>query len=272
MKLKFLDGFSRTYSNVSFSTGITHEITNSFLLRGNVASAYRTPSVAELSQDGIHANRYEEGNWDLNSQRNIEGDVSLHFCTKNIMFELAGFYNRIFNYIFLSPTSDTTTTGIDIYRYEQSNASIYGFECELEWKPFSSFTIQSGYSHITAIQDNKDYLPFIPQDKISGKFIYNFSGVGKPKLFEIAFNPLFALKQDKPQKYETKTSSYFIINAYVKATINLISQPLDAGIYVNNILNTTYYDHLSTLKEMGYYNMGRNISIKIGIPFKSGIK
>jgi iron complex outermembrane recepter protein len=260
------DGFSKTYNNVSFSAGLTRIITNSLLLRANIASAYRTPSIAELSQDGVHANRHEQGNKDLNPQRNLESDISLHYHSNNLKIEFAGFYNRIFDYIFLSPTLDTTICGLDIYRYEQSNASIYGIEGEFEWKPLSFLYLQTGYAHLIAIQDNNDYLPFIPQDKITSKLVYTKRRKGLMKEINIALNPMFAFKQNKPNKFETIAESYFLFNTSIQTIFQYKKQVLKLGLYINNLFDSAYFDHLSTLKELGYYNMGRNISLKLNIP------
>ena len=42
---------------------------------------------------------------------------------------------------------------------------------------------------------------------------------------------------------------------------------LSIGIYVNNLLNKAYLDHLSTLKELGYQDMGRNVCVSLKVPF-----
>jgi iron complex outermembrane receptor protein len=50
----------------------------------------------------------------------------------------------------------------------------------------------------------------------------------------------------------------------------VLSQILNFGISVNNIFDTQYFDHLSTLQPLNYYNQGRNISVSLKVPF--GIK
>jgi iron complex outermembrane recepter protein len=52
--------------------------------------------------------------------------------------------------------------------------------------------------------------------------------------------------------------------------IIVFKQTFVFGISANNIFDTRYYDHLSTLKPLNYYNQGRNVSISLKIPF--GIK
>ena len=69
----------KKYANISTSFGGTYKIKDYILLRSNFAYAYRTPNIAELTQNGMHGTRYEEGNPDLNSQRSYEADMSMHF-------------------------------------------------------------------------------------------------------------------------------------------------------------------------------------------------
>ncbi|MDA3890377.1 MAG: TonB-dependent receptor [Salinivirgaceae bacterium] len=258
--------FNKKYNNISFSTGLTHKLSNHLLLRGNIASAYRTPSVAELLQDGIHGNRYEKGNPNFTSQRNIEFDASLHFHNQQFVTDLAFFYNRIFDYIYMESTGDTVNNGIDLYQYAQNNAALYGAELFTKYNITNKFKINGTYSHVMAQQDNSDYLPFIPQDKINLNIYFSNNYDSKFKELQAGINPLVAFSQNKPHKFETKTDSYFLLNAFIKTQISIKKQIIDAGIYVQNILNTTYYDHLSTLKELGFYNVGRNLSIRIKIP------
>jgi len=69
------EAVDRDYGNLSASLGATLRLNEDLLLRGNIASAYRTPNIAELTQDGMHGTSYEQGNPDLKSQRSYELDV-----------------------------------------------------------------------------------------------------------------------------------------------------------------------------------------------------
>ena len=119
---------NQNYNNVSASAGATYSLSDRIFLRTNFASAYRTPNIAELTQNGMHGNRYELGNPDLEAQRSYEADISGHFHSKYLMFDISGFYNHINDYIFISQTNDTTAGGAKIYGYSQTNAALYGGE------------------------------------------------------------------------------------------------------------------------------------------------
>ncbi len=254
------------YRNISFSGGITYNISDLWLIRINVASAFRSPNLAELTQNGVHSIRYEIGNPQMSPQRNYEGDFGVHFHGNNFSASISPFYNRINNYIFLSPTSDSTLDGYRIYRYRQTNATIYGGEISGNYA-VSFLQIGAAYSYLIGKQDDGNYLPFIPQNKLRMNLRYNKKKLGFIKKPYIAANILLASKQNHPSIFETETNGYYLVNLSIGGTVKLRKQTVEWHLQVSNLLNTIYYDHLSTLKDMSLYNIGRNISITISVPF-----
>ncbi|MCD6367115.1 MAG: TonB-dependent receptor [Bacteroidales bacterium] len=254
------------YRNFSFSGGITYSINDLWLVRFNVASAFRSPNLAELTQNGIHSIRYEIGNPAMTPQRNYETDLGLHYHGTHFSAEVSPFYNRINNYIYLSPTNDSTTDGYHIYRYQQTNSVIYGGEVSTNYAT-NNLQIGLTYSYLVGIQDDGNYLPFIPQNKLQLNVKYQIKKLGFLQKPFIGANLLLADKQNNPSIFETKTNSYYLIGLSAGGTIKIKKQPVEYRIGVCNLLNAAYYDHLSTLKDVGFYNMGRNISITVSVPF-----
>lgn len=261
------EAISSNFGNVSLSLGATYEFNENFLLRTNLASAYRTPNIAELTENGMHGDRYEEGNPSLKSQRNYEADLSTHFHSGNLMIDVTGFYNRINNYIYISPTGESTSSGNKIYRYSQTDSKIYGGEFLVEYLPEKWIDLKASYSYIIGKEDNGDYLPFIPQNKIH--LDVNFK---KDKIL-CMYHPFFRIgglyadKQTHPAMFETESGGYFLLNAGIGVDFKWFDQFVSLLVQADNLLNKKYIDHLSTLKDLGYNNMGRNICFSIKIPF-----
>ncbi len=264
------EAVDKDYGNISASIGATYRLNEDFLLRANIASAYRTPNIAELTQNGMHGTRYEQGNPALKSQRSYEADFSAHFHSKLVMVDVALFYNRINNYIFIAPTNNTTTGGSTIYQYAQTNSKIYGSELFVNILPLKWLHLKTTYAYLLGKQDDGNYLPFIPQNKLRFEINIQKREISFLKNPFFRIGGLYAAKQDNPAMFETETDSYFLLNAGIGTDIKWASQMLSLSIQANNLLNETYIDHLSTLKEIGYQNIGRNISINLTIPF--GIK
>jgi len=265
---EYMEPLYRYYGNFSGSLGITCDITWNLLLRANVASAYRSPNIAELTQDGEHGVRYEQGDINLVSQRNYEADLGIHFHTERILVDVAGFYNYIDNYIFLAPTSDTTGEGNLIYRYTQGGATLYGFEATVEVLTTRWLKLQGDYGYVRGEQTNGSNLPFIPQSKfnLGVKVFTKKLGPFRDPYFTANF--LLAFSQDFPAPFETKSNSYNLLNLGIGFEIPVQRQRISVELAVSNLLDTEYIDHLSTLKDLGYYDAGRNIMVNVRIPFE----
>lgn len=261
------EAIKKTYNNISVSAGATYTINKTLLMRLNIASAYRTPNIGELTQDGWHGARYEQGDPDLKAQRNVETDVGLHYHSNKLMAEVSVFYNNINGYIYMSPTNDTTSNGSQIYRHSQSNAILYGGELSCAYIPVNWIKLQATYSYLHAQKENGDYLPYIPPGQLTSSV-----KLSKKQLFFL-HTAYFKLgveaiaKQNKPSLFETETDGYCLFNMGFGAKYKWNKKSIDIGIFCNNLFNKTYYNHLSTIKELGYYNMGRNISFLVKVPF-----
>ena len=262
-------GLTKTYNSLSGSVGATYNVTEELLFRANFAKAFRAPNLAELTSDGQHENRYEIGKFDLVPQRAFESDLSLHYHIDNVSFDMAGFYNRIKDYIFIAPTEEVSSDGFPIYKYKQSNALLVGGEIVLHVHPLPMkwLHFETTYSTVTGKQDNKDYLPFIPAHKLRFEF-----KMEKQKLmvFENAYfkiGQLCTFKQAHFAPEEEATPGYMLTDVGVGANFKAGNQTVVIGLTANNVFDKKYIDHLSTLKEAGYFNPGRNISLNLKMPF-----
>jgi iron complex outermembrane receptor protein len=260
---------NKDFSNLNGSVGATYNVNEKIMFRANFAKGYRVPNLSELTSNGMHGDRYEIGNENLSPENSFETDLSMHYHGEFLSFDLAGFYNQINDYIFISPTTDTTSTGIGIYRFSQTNAKLYGGEAGVHFHPKSLpwLHIEGTFSSVTGKQENDNYLPFIPANKVRYEIRAERKKLGFLKNPNIKISALTAFSQDNLSPYETTTDGYTLVNISVYSEILISKQTLIFGVSVNNLFDTQYFDHLSTLKPMNYYNQGRNISLSLKIPF-----
>ena len=265
-----IEELDRNYSNLSVSLGATWNIAEDLLLRINGASAYRTPNVAELTQEGVHGSRYELGNRDLLSQRSYEGDMSLHYHTQRAEMDIAGFYNHINRYIFLAPTANYAEE-LQIYQYNQADANIYGTEVFFGVSPQKWMNINATLSYLRGKQSPNGYLPFIPQDKIKLEVKLKKDELIFMKQLYFALGTTLAFEQNRPSEFESPTAFYSLLNMHLGFTASVSKQKFYVTLMGTNLLDELYIDHLSTLKDMRLYNMGRNVSLQIKIPFGASL-
>ncbi|MCF6241205.1 MAG: TonB-dependent receptor [Bacteroidales bacterium] len=262
----YLQLLETNYDNLNGSLGATYRINKQFLLRANIATAYRSPNIAELTQDGIHGNRYEQGNRDLIPQKSIEYDFSMHYHMRHFLFDIASFYNQINDYIYLSPTNDTTNEGVKIYRYMQNNAHIYGLESGIAYQN-TYLSSKISYAYLRGVQENNENLPFIPQNKINGNIAFQKTDLLFLKELKLNISGNYAFKQTNPAMFETETAAYFVLNSSLEIKIPVKKQQINFKFFANNILDKKYFDHLSTLKDIAYYNTGRNVGLSLSYQF-----
>ncbi|MBL4561919.1 MAG: TonB-dependent receptor [Labilibaculum sp.] len=260
---------SENFNGFNGSVGITTEITSILMLRANIAKAWRAPNLRELTFSGQKGNRYEVGTFNLDPEEAYEGDLSLHIKTDHLSVDIAGFYNHIDDYIYLTPTTEQTSEGLKIYRIAQTNAKMYGGESSIHFHPLSIpwLHIKGTYSKVTGERSSGDYLPLIPADKIRYEVGVEKANWGILKQINFKISALTALDQNKPYVFETATDGYTLVNTSFDTKINLGQQFMTVGFRVNNIFDKKYYDHLSVLKSMNIYNSGRNYSLSLKIPF-----
>jgi iron complex outermembrane receptor protein len=257
--------FNKFYNAFNFSAGTGFDFTKSLSLKLNASTGYRPGNLAELSSNGLHEGslRWEIGKPDSKTERNLNLEGSLNYNHPSLRASISVYRNHFWNYIFLNPTG-TEFFGFGIYRYEQTDATLEGGEANVNWNPFESpIEIASSYSMIKATKEDGSYLPFIPANKLNTEIKFHLkSGLRfSNPVFRVGGNYVF--EQNHPAEFETSTSDYFLLNAGLTSDW----KKMNLSLACNNLLNKTYYDHLSRFKYYGIANMGRNVVLAINYKF-----
>jgi len=261
--------FDNDFSNLSASLGTTIKLTEKFFMRLNLSSAFRNPNIAELTQYGLHETRFEVGDPNLIPQQNQEADFGLHYHSQHTTFDLDGFYNNIDHYITLSPTGDTTTGGDIIYLYSQTKAQIYGGEASVHFHPhpLDWLHFEASWQYAIGKQNSGGYLPFIPAQKIHFALMLKKAKWKDLRDLYIKGGADIALAQNNPSEFEDASGGYTLTFIGIGFNILMKTQLINISLNATNLLDITYYDHLSLLKEAGLYNPGRSIVLYIKVPF-----
>lgn len=259
---------NRNFDNLNASLGATFKITNDLLMRANFATGYRAPNLAELTQHGLHGNRFEEGNAELNPQKSLESDLGIHYHSNNHNIDFSVFYNKVYDYMYLAPTNEVAPEGSGfVYSYGQQNAKLYGGELAINVAPTSFLKLHTDYAMVIAKQDDNRYLPFIPQHKLNTYVRLFTKGNQTFKSPFISLNWKHAFEQNHPSQFESNTSAYDLLAIQAGTDFQFAKYQTSIVLSVNNLFNENYIDHLSSLKALNYNNPGRNISLKVSMQF-----
>ena len=111
-------------------------------------------------------------------------------------------------------------------------------------------------------QDNGDYLPFIPAHKLRFELRAekeNLWFLQKP-FFSVYTTTAFIQNNSAPD--ETATAGYTLADMALGGNLKVKSQFISVSLSANNLFDKKYIDHLSTLKEVGYFNPGQKYCIE----------
>ena len=264
-KIDLTSRISKDFNSFNGAFGIKKDLTKNIISRLNFATGFRAPNLSELTSNGTHegTNRYEIGNENLKSEQIFQMDISLEYKTDHLEWFANGFYNKINNYIFLSPSREIINTH-RVYNYLQDDAKLYGgeFGFHLHPHPFDWLHFESSFETITGKQKNDNYLSLIPANSLSNIIRVE---IKKPWLKKgytfIKLKTTF--KQSKTSPNETNTRGYNLLSAGFGGSVSFFKNELTISISGNNLTNKGYINHLSRLKPDNILNMGRNINIEV---------
>ena len=268
--------FSSEFSAFTGSVGATHEINKTWNIKANIGRGFRAPNISELSANGVHEGtfRYEAGNAELIPETSLQFDVGISGEWSKINVLLNGFYNTIHHFIYYRHSAGDTLfvneTGFPVYRYTQGNSTLKGFEFSFDIHPVSNLHFENSAAFVEGTNnDIGQPLPFIPSMKLENEIRYTFKTKKESQLKEpyVRVSLINTLKQDRIDAFETVTEANTLINAGIGTNIVMGHQSALVFINVNNLTDTKYFNHLSRLKALGIYEMGRNITFGIHIPF-----
>jgi iron complex outermembrane receptor protein len=268
--------FQSTFSALSGSVGATYRLNETFNLKTNIGRGFRAPNISELSANGIHEGtfRYEVGDPDLKPETSLQFDAGVTAETKSVSAGIDAFYNRIDRFIYYRNLGGETTM-VDgeeypVFRYVQGNSVLWGFEASLDIHLIDALHFQNSVAFVEATnRQTGQPLPFIPATRIQNEVRYYFT-FSKGSLFKDTYLSVgldHYLAQDRFDIFETATRGYSLVNASFGTGIKLGKQIASLFINAHNLGNRRYYNHLSRLKESGVYNLGRNVSVGLTLPF-----
>jgi iron complex outermembrane receptor protein len=295
--------FTKDYSNVSASLGVSYAATKYLVFKANVARGFRAPSIPELSSNGAHegTNRYEYGEQNLVSETSWQGDIGFEVNSEHAFFSMSAFYNHIGNFIFYSKlqaaggADSTVLVGADLipaFKFGQHTANLAGLEATLDLHPHPLDWLhwENNFSYVrgrfSEAIDGSDDVPFIPSARWISELRAELLEKGKwVRALNLSLEADHSFAQNQPFtgfETETATPAYTLINAGITAKITNGKRPL-LSIYLlaSNITDVAYQPHMSRLKytdvnvatgRPGVFNMGRSYTIRVNIPFSFPIK
>ncbi|SHI00304.1 iron complex outermembrane recepter protein [Chryseolinea serpens] len=289
------------FHSMTGTLGVNRRIGKYMQFVTSVGSAWRPPHVAELYSFGRHqsagAVEYglllggNEGVLDINktdykNENALKWVATWHYDRDKISVEASGYYNYIFNYIYLRPSGITQTfTGPTPYfNYRQTDASFLGADLSAFYWLYRSLKLTARASLLRATDEvNHDYLVFIPSNRYEVGLRYEKAQYKSWKNFYADLRLKYVAKQNRAPQYMSveqiqaledagqpipnfdfmpAPDGYFLCGFSTGISHAFGSSRMDLKVGVDNMLNTSYREYTNRMK---YYadDLGRNFTVGV---------
>lgn len=260
----------RTYFNVSGSLGSSWQVAKHWKAKMNIGSAYRMPTMAELTANGVHHGtfRHEMGDAQLKAEQGYMLDLSLNYQSSNYHVHITPFVNYFSNYIYLSPSarfSPLPDAG-QVYRYTGAAALFAGSEANIEWSLLPELTCHISAEYVWNKNLNTGLaLPFTPPLSVLNEWVW------LPKLKErnwlqdvsVSLSGQYFAAQNRVDRNEATTDGYFLMHFSVANTVSLGAQKFTIFVQMRNLTNTVYMNNMSRYRMLNLPEQGFNTQIML---------
>ncbi len=267
--------FDRDFNNISGAAGAVWKATKNHHLKVNLGNSFRFPTAIELSSNGVHHGnfRHEVGDQNLNAEKGYQVDFTYLHQSENAFLEVAAFYGYYKDYIYLAPTGNFSflPSGGTLWQYRQNDALFNGFEISASYQfPFHVKTDLAVDFVQNLNLDSQLPLPLTPAPSVLSSIEYN-GFFQTPKTVNngyVFLSGRYNFEQNNVDRNETPTTDSFIINAGLGFSVAWGKQNIQCKISANNLLNVSFFNHISRYRLINLPEQGRNIVFSAQIPLQ----
>jgi outer membrane receptor protein involved in Fe transport len=259
---------SRNTSAFSGDVGVIVRPARDLALTANVGRAFRSPTLFELFANGprLGEARYEIGDPTLDPETSLNLDGSIRWGNQRVRAEVAGFHNRIENFIYIAPTGEQQGT-LDVYRYEHALATLYGGEVSADVDPMRMLTLRARYDVVRGTnEDTNEPLPLIPPPRTTLEAELHGVALGWADNAHAGLDVEINAKQTHLGPFDTATDGYTLLGLDAGIARRLGSRPIRFDIRVRNLTDKAYKSFLSRYKSFAL-DPGRNVLLKLSMDF-----
>ncbi|WP_460617339.1 TonB-dependent receptor [Hymenobacter ruber] len=296
--------FRQRYQGVSASAGVSFVATEQLTLRANLARGYRAPNIPEIGSNGLDpgAHIVYLGNRSFRPEFSWQQDVGVLWHQTTLDASVEVFHNYVQNFIYQGRLLNEAgqpvviVPGNTTYQFQQSAARLFGLEASLNWRPAAlpwlalnnSVAFVNGQNADASLLERQGeaarYLPLIPPLRARSEVRATLP-TGKGRLTGTYFRATVDGSASQNHFYaldntETATTGYALLGLGAGTTLATPGgRPVvQLIVQVDNVFDTAYQAHLNRLKyfeyyatapngRSGIYNPGRNVGVKVVLPF-----
>ena len=273
--------YENQFHNLTGIMAIKYEITTTQSLSLNVGYAMRNPAINELYSNGLHqgVSGIEEGDINLRTERALKNVLEYKwFPNANFSLSALVYHQAFKDYIFLNPQDEIRLTirgAFPVFKYEQTDAHIYGLDLNTQVMINNSLVGLLRYSYIRGVDTQNDSpLIFMPPNNLSGSIVYRAKNKISlsPKILineiEIEANNRFVFEQKNilpEQDFIAPPPSYNLFGMKISTNVVFPNYKFRCFVKAENVFNVQYRDYLNRQR---YFADELGRSIILGASFK----
>lgn len=273
--------FDNQFHNIAGLFAIKYDVSKTQTLSLNSGFAMRNPAINELYSSGLHqgVSGIEEGDINLETEKAFKNTLEYKWLpSPDFSFNALIYHQHFRDYIFLNPQEEIRLTirgAFPVFKYEQTDANIYGLDISAQFTIGNSLLGLLKYSYLKG-DDKKNDTPliFMPPNRLFGSLVYrakktiNISKNIRLEESEIELNNRFIFEQKHilmNQDFVMPPSSYNLLGVKVSTNINFPNYKLRMFVKADNLFNVNYRDYLNRQR---YFADDQGLSVTFGISFK----
>jgi len=264
---------NNSYFNISGSLGGRFSLNTYSDIKLDIGTAYRVPTVVELTSNGVHHGtfRHELGDSSLQSERGYMLNANYHFEKDFTTVSISPFINYFDNYIYLRPSSKFSPLpdAGQIYQYTQGRSLFIGTEAVFQISVSKHVNSNFGVEYV--FNENIDLqmpLPFTPPFSIREEIEYAPS-FDKNYLrdFHVILIGHYYAAQKRTDINEPHTNGYFLVHLTIGNSIQLKDHRIECSVQIRNLTNIKYLNNMSRYRMLNLPEQGRSLNITIRYKF-----
>lgn len=231
----------------------------------------RAPSSDEIYWNGDHhaTFSYQLHNPDLDKETAYTVDVTWQKIMDKSQLDMAVYYYDFDGFIYndlkviaTTPSGGDPFHGNTVYRHEQEDAYLTGFELSWQKDLENNLSANLALDHAVGRLKEGDVkpLPRIPPASLLAGISWQWQH------YLAKADVRYYSEQDKVSANESTTDAYATLNALLAYEMDLSDYHVDVHLKLDNILDESGRNHVSYLKEYSPI-VGRNVTLDVGFSF-----
>lgn len=270
----------RRYLSTTASAGISWSDGKGNQFNAHIGNSFRLPGLPELASNGVHHGsfRHEQGDSSLRPEQGWQLDIGNERRWGRFTCKGSAYFNYFSRYIYLRPTGyfSFLPEGGQIFRYTQGRVLHTGGEVQVDYRisPMNTFSVIGEYVWMQNVTTGVP-LPWSPPPSVWLSWKRNISRSDEKEDQSHSSSSAFlnidwilVAAQNRTDRNEEPTPGYHLLQLQAGWQFPFEeSRKLVVRLQAHNLLNKSYFNHLSRYRLIQLPEPGRNIQLVVGLHF-----